>query len=80
MPILEAANEAVGQLTKKDIGEVKAYASPPKDIMNVMAAVLTVLGKKNADWPMVKKEMTDNNFMKRIIDLDKDNMPDAIMK
>lgn len=26
MPILEAANEAVNNLTKKDIGEVRAYA------------------------------------------------------
>ena len=80
MPILESANEAVGRLTNKDIGEVRAYANPPKDIMNVMAAVLTVLGKPNADWAAVKKEMTDPKFMKRIVDLDRDNMPEATMK
>jgi len=79
LPILESANEAVGQLTKKDIGEVKAYASPPKDIMNVMAAVMTVLGKFNADWATVKKEMTDPKFMERIITLDKDNMAEKVM-
>ena len=80
MPILEAANEAVGNLTKKDIGEVKAYANPPKDIMNVMSAVMTVLGKHNADWNTVKKEMADPKFMDRIIGLDKDNMSEATMK
>ena len=44
MPILEAANDAVGNLSNKDISEVKAYATPPKDIMMVMASVLTTLG------------------------------------
>jgi len=80
MPILEQANEAVGNLNKKDIGEVRAYANPPKDIMNVMAAVMTVLGKHNADWAFVKKEMTDPKFMDRIVNLDKDNMSEATMK
>lgn len=80
MPILDAANEAVGQLTNKDIGEVRAYANPPKEIMNVMSAVMTVLGKGNADWAGVKKEMTDPKFMKRIINLDKDHMSETTMK
>jgi len=80
MPILEAANEAVGNLTNKDIGEVRAYATPPKDIQNVMSAVMTVLGKPNADWASVKKEMTDPKFMKRITDLDKNNMSEATMR
>ena len=80
MPILEQANGAVGNLTKKDIGEVRAYAAPPKEIMNVMSAVMTVLGKSNADWAAVKKEMTDPKFMDRIIQLDKNNMAEATMK
>ena len=80
MPILDAANEAVDKLEKKDIGEVRAYANPPKDIMNVMAAVMTVLGKYNADWAFVKKEMTDPKFMDRITKLDKDNMSEHTMK
>ena len=66
-PILESANKSIGNLTKRDIGEVRAYANPPKDIMNVMSAVMTVLGKANADWAAVKKEMTDPKFMDRII-------------
>ena len=79
LPILQSANEAVGNLTKKDIGEVRAYANPPKEIMNVMSAVMTVLGKANADWASVKKEMTDPKFMDKIITLDKDNMSEKTM-
>ena len=80
LPILASANERVGCLTKKDIIAVLRLASPPKDIINVMTAVLTVLGIKNADWTAVKKKMSDPNFMNRIICLDKDNMPDKVMK
>ena len=74
MPTLESANEAVGRLSKRDIGEVRAYNNPPKEIINVMSAVMTVLGKVNTDWASVKKEMTDPKFMDRIVQLDKDNM------
>ena len=45
-----------------------------------MSAVMTVLGKPNADWAAVKKEMADMKFMERIINLDKNNMPESTMK
>ena len=78
--MLNAANEAVNGLSKKSISEVKAYATPPKDIMTVMAAVMTVLGKPNLDWAGVKKEMNDVKFMERILTLDKENMQEVTMK
>ena len=45
-----------------------------------MSAVMTVLGKANCDWAGVKKEMTDPKFMDKIINLDKENMPESTMK
>ena len=48
--------------------------------MNVMSAVMTVLGKFNVDWAGVKKEMTDPKFMDKIVFLDKENMPESTMK
>ena len=48
--------------------------------MNVMSAVMTILGKFNADWATIKKEMTDPKFMDRIKNLDKDNMSPKIME
>lgn len=70
MPILEAAQDAVKMLNKKDIGEVKAYANPPKDIMNVMSAVMTVLNKPGSNWPDIKKTMTNQSFMDWIVNFD----------
>ena len=80
LPILEAANQACGNLTKKDIAEVKAYATPPADIYHCMAAVMTLLGKDNADWAEIRKEMANPNFMDRITGLDKNNMSESTMK
>lgn len=80
LPILESADEAVSKLTNKDIGEVKAYQNPPKEIMNVMSAVLTFFGKTNADWATVKKEMTDPKFIKKILHYDKNNIQDQTIK
>jgi hypothetical protein len=79
LPALEEANEAVQSLDKKSIGEVRAYTQPPKDIKNVLGAVMTVLNKP-IDWPSVKKEMADPKFMDKIKNLNKDNMPESIMK
>ena len=80
LPILASANEAISHLTKKDLAEVRSYANPPRDIMTVMSAVLTVLGKDKPDWATVKKELTDPKFMHKVINLDKDNIPEIIMK
>ena len=38
--MLLKANEALEQLTKRDIGEVKAYAHPPSAVEKVMKALM----------------------------------------
>ena len=40
IPALEAAAEALDNLNKADITEIKAFASPPKPVMNVCMCVL----------------------------------------
>ena len=79
LPALEEADEAVGSLDKKAIGEVRAYTAPPKDIRNVMAAVMTVMGRPT-DWAAIKKEMADPKFMDKIKGIDKDNLTETTMK
>ena len=39
-PLLIKANEALEQLTKRDIGEVKAYVHPPSAVEKVMKALM----------------------------------------
>ena len=45
-PLLTKANEALEQLTKRDIGEVKAYVHPPSQVEKVMRALM-ILSKKS---------------------------------
>ena len=77
MPALEAAVEALNCLKRSDITEMKAYKSPPTDVVNVLKATITLLGKGGADWKVCCKEMSDPNFIKKLICFDKDNCNDA---
>jgi len=42
MPALQAAEEALNVLTKKDMSELKAYAKPPALVELTLNAVMTV--------------------------------------
>ena len=79
MPALEKANEALGSLTKASITELRAFKNPPVDVINVVSALMILLGKEPS-WASAKKEMTDPKFIDRIIKLDKNNMPESTMK
>ena len=61
-PLAEVGTNAISSLTKGSLTEIKSYANPPKDIMNTLSAVMTLLGKHNCDWAAIKKEMTDPKF------------------
>lgn len=73
LPALEAANSALEQLDKKEIAEIKAYASPPLIVGKVMEAVMVCL-KEGITWAEAKKVLADPNFMKRLVNYDKENI------
>ena len=79
MPALVAANQAIESLDKKSINEIKSYASPPQDVLTVMNAVMTMLGKEQT-WMSAKKELADIKFIEKIMFYDKDNMGDKTIK
>ena len=47
-PLLVKANEALEQLTKRDIGEVKAYVHPPSQVEKVMRALMILSKTKHS--------------------------------
>ena len=49
LPALAAAAEALENLEKKDITEIKSFAKPPPLVMMTMEAVNILLGEK-PDW------------------------------
>ena len=79
MPALNAATEALNVLTKKDVSELKAYSKPPPAVELTLSAVLTTL-KRPPGWDEAKKQMGDANFLLKLIEYDKDQLQDALLK
>lgn len=70
LPALQAAEEALNVLTKKDMSELKAYAKPPALVELTLGGVMTVLGRP-ATWEEAKKALGDASFMDKLVHFDK---------
>eukprot|EP00730_Choanoeca_flexa_P002353 TRINITY_DN11019_c0_g1_i1.p1 TRINITY_DN11019_c0_g1~~TRINITY_DN11019_c0_g1_i1.p1 ORF type:complete len:1435 (+),score=328.02 TRINITY_DN11019_c0_g1_i1:91-4305(+) len=79
LPALEAAMNALNSLNKGDITEIKSYSKPPDVVEMVMEAVM-VLRKSKPEWSEAKRQLGDTNFIKQLIDFDKNNMSDKVLK
>ena len=79
LPLLYAANKALDSLDKSDIAEVRVFANPPEMVMVVMEAVCILMGQK-ADWASAKSLLGDTTFLTRLVNYDKDNIPERILK
>eukprot|EP00767_Chilomastix_cuspidata_P003405 gnl/Chilomastix_cuspidata/3528.p1 GENE.gnl/Chilomastix_cuspidata/3528~~gnl/Chilomastix_cuspidata/3528.p1 ORF type:complete len:4397 (+),score=382.77 gnl/Chilomastix_cuspidata/3528:1904-13192(+) len=79
LPALNAAVKAVNSLSKSDISEVKAFTNPPPLVQTVMEAVCILLGS-DPSWASAKTLLSDASFVKKLIQYDKDNVPESIKK
>ncbi|XP_054907024.1 dynein axonemal heavy chain 2 isoform X1 [Poeciliopsis prolifica] len=79
MPALEEALKALESLNKKDMTEIKSYGRPPVLVETVMQAVMTLLGKEPT-WAEAKRQLGEPNFIKTLINYDKDNITDRVLK
>jgi len=80
MPELDAALKSLDSLSAKDIGEIRTYPTPPKAVDLTISAVCVVLKEPKLDWDYAKKEVLGNsNFIQRLKDYDKDNIPPAVI-
>uniref|UniRef100_A0A3B3HE18 Dynein heavy chain coiled coil stalk domain-containing protein n=1 Tax=Oryzias latipes TaxID=8090 RepID=A0A3B3HE18_ORYLA len=79
LPALEAALKALESLNKKDLTEMKSYDRPPALVETVMQAVMTLLGK-SPSWAEAKKELGDTNFIKTLVNFDKNRITDQVLK
>lgn len=87
MPALMEATELLQQLNRNDIIEVRHFQRPPEGVKIVMEAVCIMLGekpkkivdpasgKKTDDyWEASKAVLGDPNFMKRLLEFNRDSM------
>jgi dynein heavy chain len=80
-PVIAEAMAALNTLDKKSLTELKSLASPPAGVDDVTAAVMVLSGggkiPKDLSWNAAKKMMGNiDQFLKMLIEYDKDNTPD----
>jgi dynein heavy chain len=78
VPALEAAAEALDNLDKNDIVEIRSFAQPPPLVMMVCMCVLhlrpTGREDESAMWKGAKAMMSDVGFLKALKEYQKDNI------
>ncbi|KAK2185461.1 hypothetical protein NP493_233g02018 [Ridgeia piscesae] len=79
LPALEEAMRALESLNKKDMTEIKSYGRPPALVEKVMEAVMILRGNEPT-WSEAKRQLGDGNFIKQLMNFDKDNISDRVLK
>ena len=79
LPAFENALKALNALSKNDINEIKSFAKPPPLVQKVMECVCLLLGQQT-NWDSAKKVLGDSQFMNKLVNYDKDNIPPKIIK
>ena len=80
IPALEAAALALNSLKKEEITELKSFAKPNIAVQKVCECVMILKGLPNVSWSGAKAMMTDTNFLKSLIEFDKDAIKDKQAK
>ncbi|KAJ8245285.1 hypothetical protein GJAV_G00269100 [Gymnothorax javanicus] len=79
LPALDSANTALNALDKADISEIRVFTKPPDLVMTVMEAVCILLNAK-PDWTSAKQVLGDSNFLKKLMDYDKENIKPQVLQ
>lgn len=63
----------------QEMNDLRGMKNPSELVISVLEAVCILLGLKG-DWNAAKNLMGDAQFIQKLIDFDKDNIPEQVMK
>lgn len=61
------------------MGEIKAYTKPPELVETVLIGVM-ILRVSDPTWAEAKRQLGDANFIKSLVNFDKENISDKTLK
>jgi len=76
IPALEAAADALNNLKKDEITEIRSFAKPHPQVAKVAECVCILRSVKDVSWKGAKGMMADPNFLRSLIEFDKDAISD----
>uniref|UniRef100_A0A4W6G9Y8 Dynein axonemal heavy chain 10 n=1 Tax=Lates calcarifer TaxID=8187 RepID=A0A4W6G9Y8_LATCA len=74
LPALEAARNALQDLEKSDVTEIRSFAKPPKQVQVVCECILVLRGYKEISWQSAKGMMSEANFLRSLMEMDCDSI------
>lgn len=80
IPALEAAAEALNNLKKDEITEIRSFAKPHVLVQKVCECVVLLRGLKDVSWKGAKAMMADARFLASLIEFDKDGITEKQMR
>jgi dynein heavy chain len=78
LPALISAKEALNNLNKNDITEIRSFATPPEPVQVVTECVALILGYKEVNWKVSKQMMSDPKFLNTLKGLNADEITPKI--
>lgn len=63
LPALVEARDALSNLNKTDITEIRSFATPPEPVQIVTECIAILLGYKEVNWKVAKQMMSDPKFL-----------------
>ena len=72
LPALEDAREALKNLRKEDVTEVRSFSTPPPAVQTVCEAILMMKNIKEISWKSAKGMMSQTDFLPSLMTLDAD--------
>lgn len=69
IPVLNAARDALQDLNKNDITEIRSFATPPSEVQVVCECIVIIKGIREISWKSCKTMMAETSFLKDLMNM-----------